>query len=249
MYQLMRKFVFLLLFVSLCSGQQSPGKRTVPMEPLPEEPVSRAPLPTPKPVERATAPKVVEKPMATFEDSLRRQAESVARQVQALQEQNPNFWRSAPLAAAPDNLPAEPFEAANCPPVPTGDLRALVDREAKKQAISSTLLHAVIEQESGNLPCAVSSKGAMGLMQLMPATAQTLQVKDPFDPGQNIAAGSRFLKSLLDRYKGDLPKALAAYNAGPGRVDQAGEVPNIPETQNYVERILARIAAKEQAIQ
>jgi len=169
--------------------------------------------------------------------------------VQALQEQNPNFWRSTPMAPAPDNLQAEPLEAANCPPVPTGDLRAMVDREAKNQEISSTLLHAVIEQESGNLPCAVSSKGAMGLMQLMPATAQTLQVKDPFDPGQNIAAGSRFLKSLLDRYKGDLPKALAAYNAGPGRVDQAGEVPNIPETQNYVQRILARIAAKEQAIQ
>ena len=133
-------------------------KRTIPLEPLPEEPVSRAPLPTPKPVERAPSPKVVEKATATFEDSLRRQAESVARQVQALQEQNPNFWRSTPLAPAPDNLPAEPFEAANCPPVPTGDLRALVEREAKKQEISSTLLHAVIEQESGNLPCAVSSK-------------------------------------------------------------------------------------------
>ena len=219
------------------------------MEPLPDEPVSRAPLPTPKAVERAPNPKIVEKFPATFEDSLRRQAESVSRQVQALQEQNPNFWRSAPLAPAPDNLPAEPFEVANCPPVPTGDLRALVDREAKKQEISSNLLHAVIEQESGNLPCAVSSKGAMGLMQLMPATAQSLQVKDPFDPGQNVAAGSRFLKSLLDRYKGDLPKALAAYNAGPSRVDQAGEVPHIPETQNYVDRILARIAAKEQAIQ
>jgi len=224
------------------------------MEPLPDEPVSRAPLPTPKlvenvPTSKPPSSKTVEKSPASFEESLRLQAESVSRQVQALQEQNPNFWRSTPMAPAPDNLKAEPFEAANCPPVPTGDLRAMVDREAKKQEISSNLLHAVIEQESGNLPCAVSSKGAMGLMQLMPATAQTLQVRDPFDPGQNIAAGSRFLKSLLDRYKGDLPKALAAYNAGPGRVDQAGEVPNIPETQNYVERILARIAAKEQAIQ
>ncbi len=224
------------------------------MEPLPDEPVSRAPLPPPKSIEslpaaRPSALKLVEKPPVTFEESLRLQAESVSRQVQALQEQSPNFWRSTPLAPAPDNLKAEPFEAANCAPLPTGDLRAMVDREAKKQEMSSTLLHAVIEQESGNLPCAVSSKGAMGLMQLMPATAQTLQLKDPFDPGQNIAAGSRFLKSLLDRYKGDLSKALAAYNAGPGRVDQAGEVPNIPETQNYVDRILARIAAKEQAIQ
>jgi hypothetical protein len=190
-------------------------------------------------------------PAGAFEDSLRRQAESVARQVQSLQEHYPSFWRQTVPAGAV--VPEEHVEAlqasANCPPMPKLELKSMVEREAKRNALSETLLHAVIEQESATFPCAVSAKGAMGLMQLMPATAKTLQVKDPFDPAENIAAGSRFLKSLLDRYQGDMAKALAAYNAGPGRVDRDGDVPDIPETQNYVGRILSRVAEREKAIQ
>src|SRR5205085_361018 len=97
-------------------------------------------------------------------------------------------------------------------------------------------------QESGSRPCAVSAKGAQGLMQLMPATSQQFGVADPFDARQNIQAGAKFLKQLLTRYGGDVTKALAAYNAGPGRVDQAGgAVPGIPETIHYVSSILSSL--------
>lgn len=241
----------------MLTAQPKPPVRTIPMEPLPEEPAA-APVVAPVVVPEVKPPrgafsrrkKAVELPPGSFEDSLRRQAESVGRQVQTLQEQSPSFWRQTVPAGAPvPEAHAEPLQTANCPPVPKMDLQAMVEREAKRNELSETLLHAVIEQESANLPCAVSPKGAMGLMQLMPATAETLQVKDPFDPAENIAAGSRFLKSLLDRYKGDMAKALAAYNAGPGRVDRDGEVPDIPETQNYVGRILSRVAEREKAIQ
>lgn len=78
-------------------------------------------------------------------------------------------------------------------------------------------------------------------MQLMPETQQYFNVTDPFDPGQSLAAGSRLLKQLLDRYKGDLALALSAYNAGAGRVDRAGGIPPIPETQNYVSGILDKL--------
>jgi soluble lytic murein transglycosylase-like protein len=102
----------------------------------------------------------------------------------------------------------------------------------------------VIGQESAFHPCAVSSKGAQGLMQLMPEVASRLGVKDVFDPKQNVAAGAQYLKELLDKYKGDLSKALAAYNAGPTAVDQANGIPDIPETRQYVESILGQLNAK-----
>jgi soluble lytic murein transglycosylase-like protein len=248
--------LLLFLIVGSLAAQSKPLGRTVPMEPLPEEPATvLPPTPpaagtlTPKPL-RSRKKTVVAAP-SSFEDSLRQQATSVGAQMQSLQEQSPSFWRqTVPAGAVVPEAHAEPQQAAaNCPPVAKMDLQAMVEREAKKNSLSETLLHAVIEQESANLPCAVSPKGAMGLMQLMPATAETFKVKDPFDPAENIAAGSRFLKSLLDRYQGDMAKALAAYNAGPGRVDRDGEVPDIPETQNYVGRILSRVAEREKAIQ
>ena len=103
------------------------------------------------------------------------------------------------------------------------------------------LLRAVIRQESGARACAVSPKGAMGLMQIMPDTAEQFRLADPYDPAQNIQTGAQYLKQLLDKF-GDLKLALAAYNAGPGRV--AGNppaVPDIPETRNYVEKILKEL--------
>ncbi|MBL8227816.1 MAG: lytic transglycosylase domain-containing protein [Bryobacterales bacterium] len=112
---------------------------------------------------------------------------------------------------------------------------------ATREGVREDLVHAVIERESAFRPCAVSPKGAQGLMQLMPATASELGVLDPFDPQQSIDGGVRFLKQLLDRYKGNFELALGAYNAGSGRVDRAGGVPNIAETKDYVLNILSKL--------
>jgi len=108
---------------------------------------------------------------------------------------------------------------------------------AARYQLDPELILRMIEAESGGNPRAVSPKGAMGLMQLMPETARALGVNDPFDPVQNIEGGVRYLHHLLQRF-GDLRLALAAYNAGPGRVQQYGGVPPYPETLRYLERIL-----------
>jgi len=120
----------------------------------------------------------------------------------------------------------------------TLDLRRLVVEAARREGLEPGLVTAVVQVESAFLPEAVSPKGAMGLMQLMPATAAELGVTDPFEPVQNLAAGVRYLKGLLSRYDGDLRRALAAYNAGAARVDQHGGVPPYRETRAYVERVL-----------
>ena len=99
------------------------------------------------------------------------------------------------------------------------------------------LVKAVIAAESNFDPGAVSRKGARGLMQLMPDTAEALGIDDPLQPTDNVRGGTRYLRSMLDRY-GDLSRALAAYNAGPSAVDRYGGVPPYPETQDYVNRVL-----------
>jgi hypothetical protein len=129
----------------------------------------------------------------------------------------------------------------DCDPLPAPEVESLVGETAERDGVSSDLLRSVMKQESGFRPCAVSSKGAMGLMQLMPATAEQLGILDPFDAASNLDGGARFLKQLLNRYGGDLPKALGAYNAGPSKVDAAGAVPNIPETVDYVRQILGAL--------
>jgi hypothetical protein len=121
--------------------------------------------------------------------------------------------------------------------------QALVVSASQKTGVPAGLIEAVVHQESGFRPCSVSEKGAMGLMQLMPATAEELGVADPFDPDQNVEAGAKLLKTLLNKYNGDLNRALGAYNAGTKRVEEAGGVPAIPETMKYVEKILERLAA------
>jgi soluble lytic murein transglycosylase-like protein len=114
---------------------------------------------------------------------------------------------------------------------------------ARREGFTPDLLRAVIDRESGFRPCAVSAKGALGLMQLMPETAAELGVADPFDPQENIAGGARFLSQLLEKYKGDITLALGAYNAGPARVDGYQGLPPIPETLNYVADILKKLRA------
>jgi len=143
--------------------------------------------------------------------------------------------------AAPVATPiAMPF-ALECDPLPAKQVESLVGDTAERDGLSADLLRSVMKQESGFRPCAVSSKGAMGLMQLMPATAEQFGIQDPFDAASNLDAGARFLKQLLTKYGGDVPKALGAYNAGPSKVDAAGDVPAIPETMEYVRQILAAL--------
>jgi len=134
---------------------------------------------------------------------------------------------------------------ATCDPVPADQLNTLIEGAAQKQGLDSELIRAVIEEESGARPCAISYQGAEGLMQLMPATAEQFEVQDPFDPKQNIEGGAKFLKLLLDKYDNDVSLALGAYNAGPARVDQEGGIPPIPETLNYVADILRKLHPQE----
>ena len=108
---------------------------------------------------------------------------------------------------------------------------------AERHRINPDLIRAVIQTESGWNAGAVSRKGAVGLMQLVPSTAQRFGVKDMFSPKQNVDAGVRYLKTLLERYNGNLELALAAYNAGEGAVDRARGVPAFRETRNYVQRV------------
>lgn len=105
--------------------------------------------------------------------------------------------------------------------------------------IPPALIKSVIAQESNFNSEAVSNKGAMGLMQMIASTAREMGVKDAFDPKQNIMGGSKYLREMYDRY-GDWVHALAAYNSGPGNVDKAKGIPNIPETKNYIEQIIRR---------
>jgi hypothetical protein len=148
------------------------------------------------------------------------------------------------LGAAPDPkgffVTAPTLVAAtvpDCDPMSPMTIQGIAKRAAERSRIAADLVMAVIQQESGFRPCAVSDKGAMGLMQLMPDTAADFGVIDAFDPEQNISAGTRLLKSLFDRYAGDLNRVLGAYNAGAARVDQYGGIPPFPETENYVDSI------------
>jgi hypothetical protein len=147
-------------------------------------------------------------------------------------------------AAADGMQPLSPAEATSGATDPAAIERTIA-KAAEKYRLPGRLIESVIRAESAFRPDAVSPAGAQGLMQLMPATARELGVVDPFDPAQNIDGGARYIRQMLDRFDGDLKLALAAYNAGPGTVARYnGNVP-YPETQAYVERVLAAMTAAE----
>jgi hypothetical protein len=143
----------------------------------------------------------------------------------------------------PDEVPHPEPQAAVIPAALPGGPRPyaeLIELAAVREGVDPRLVHAVIQVESAYQPKARSRKGAMGLMQLMPGTARQYAVADPYDPGTNITAGIKHLKSLLERF--DVKLALAAYNAGEAAVERFRGVPPYPETQNYVRQVL-RIAS------
>lgn len=118
------------------------------------------------------------------------------------------------------------------------EIEDLIDTHARAQSLDPALVHAVVTVESSYNPAARSDKGAMGLMQLMPGTAESLEVDNPYDPEDNLRGGTTYLRRLLERFGGDVEKALAAYNAGPEAVDRYRGLPPYPETHGYVDRVL-----------
>ena len=148
-------------------------------------------------------------------------------------DQAAGIYRSTPSARLPE------------PGHERQEIDQLIERIAAKFSLAPDLIRSVVVAESSYDPRAVSPVGAQGLMQLMPATAQELGVNDSFDPQQNLEGGSRYLKSLLDKYDGDLDHALAAYNWGQGNVDRQGLEQMPAETRNYLARIKAELAGSQ----
>ena len=138
-----------------------------------------------------------------------------------------------PMPAPPASIEPEPERFVA--PTP----QQLIDEAAIRNGLPPALVHSVAQVESGYQTDAVSPKGAIGVMQLMPSTAAAL-LADPLDVAQNIDAGARYLRELLLRYDGNLRLAIAAYNAGPGAVERYNGVPPFRETRSYVEKVLAR---------
>ena len=128
---------------------------------------------------------------------------------------------------------------ARVKPEDSTDYHSIINDKAETYDIDPSLIMAVIETESNWNSMAISRKGAMGLMQLMPSTANDMDVRNPFNPEENIEGGTKYLKYLLERFKGDLTLALAAYNAGPNAVEKYGYIPPYTETRQYVSKVLS----------
>lgn len=161
--------------------------------------------------------------------------------------ETPELIIASPPAPAPAPAPAAPaVKPASIVATPESSkavrFSPVIEQVAREVQLSPKLLHAVIAVESGYEPGAVSRKGAQGLMQLMPSTAQRFGVRNAFDPQQNVRGGALYLKWLLDYFRGDLALALAGYNAGELAVVKAGyRIPPIAETLDYVPKVLARL--------
>jgi soluble lytic murein transglycosylase-like protein len=132
-----------------------------------------------------------------------------------------------------------PFDPGK--PTTKVEVQALIARVAKEQDFDPKIIRAVVEAESSYNPYDVSKSNAKGLMQLMPDTAKEMGVNNPFDPYENLTGGTKYLKQMMARFPGRMDLALAAYNAGPGKVERAGGIPEIAETRNYVKKIMTRL--------
>ena len=179
------------------------------------------------------------KPAETLQSAMEKQRAAIATQREAVRKQRESavpWMLGSPLGAAGSDA-----ADVDCDPLADAELTPLIDGAAQQHELETRLLRGVIEQESGFRACAISPKGAKGLMQLMPATIEQFKVGDVFDARQNIEAGATYLRQLLDKYKDDVKLALAAYNAGPVTVDKAGGIPDIKETQDYVEGVLKKM--------
>lgn len=143
-----------------------------------------------------------------------------------------------PAAERPANGPR--VDRTGAPGPSNTSLETLISEVAARHGLPASLLKGVVAAESGFNPRAVSPAGAIGLMQLMPATAMALGVNDPFDPASNLDGGARYLKQMLDRF-GDIRLALAAYNAGPGAVEHYRGVPPYRETRAYIDKVLGEV--------
>jgi len=174
-----------------------------------------------------------ERVRAAMAASIEKQRASIEQQLRYIQSPLPSSSRPSFVVPPPVSY--------GCEPVVESDLSKMIDSAAREHSLDPAVIREVARQESAFHPCAVSPKGAQGLMQLMPATQAQLDVRDPFNPQESLSAGAKLLKQLLDRYHGDLALALGAYNAGMTRVDRNFSVPDIPETKGYVTNILDRL--------
>ncbi len=160
----------------------------------------------------------------------------LASQVQVyLFKSSSRVWPAPLMAGA--KFPAAGFRRPSLP-LRDPQIASMIEKHSRRYGVDSNLVRAVMRHESGYNPGAVSPKGAMGLMQLMPGTASLMGVDDPFDPEQNIAGGIKYLKQCLTRFNYDVPLALAAYNAGPLNVVKYQGLPPFAETQQYVASVL-----------
>ena len=156
-----------------------------------------------------------------------------------LKQVNADLIKASPQLSFSNALSEANAIQANTQSAAKSQILNVVNQIADKYGVDDKLVQALIKQESGFNPKAKSKAGAMGLMQLMPSTAKNLGVQDPYNIVQNVEGGVKYLKSMLDKYNGNVILALAAYNAGPGAVDKYDGVPPYKETQNYVKNILA----------
>ena len=150
-----------------------------------------------------------------------------------------------PVTATPASV-HEPLVAA-APVSVGGDIVEMIDRIAAQYEVEAPLVHSVIRAESNYNAMAISNKGALGMMQLIPSTARRFGVQNPFDPRQNVEGGVRYLRFLLNYFSGDYPKAIAAYNAGENAVDRYQGIPPYAETRNYVYQVAKNLKAARQA--